>query len=226
MKRLILTTTALTLLGCVGFVHGLWTDRWSEQLDLGAAAQTLGQLPREIGQWHGEDVEIEKDPRNALAGMLSRCYTHALTGRQVTLFLACGRPGPVATHTPDVCYVCQGFVEAEGPRRYQLPSATAQAPPEFWTGRYVKQRNDGQVQLRIYWSWFARGNWQAAENPRLSFAGERILHKMYVIREQGSHEPASEREPCVEFIQELLPELQRMLTMEATPTAASHKGGA
>jgi hypothetical protein len=210
MHRTILSVSALALLVSSGLVHGLWTDRWSDQLDLEPAARALESLPRDIGNWHGEELTMEKDPRSGLVGMMARCYTHKNTGKAVTLFLACGRPGPVATHTPDVCYQCQGYVEAENPRRYQLPSTSAQAPPEFWTARYVKQRNDGQVHLRIYWGWLAAGAWQAAENPRLAFAGERLLHKMYVLRETASAEAPGEREPCIDFIQDLLPELQQI----------------
>src|SRR5947209_1581301 len=113
MYRTFLTASAMTLLLFSGLVHGLWTDRWSEQLDLGEAAQVLGRLPQDFGNWHGDDLDMENDPRLGLVGILSRRYTNTTTGKVLTLFLACGRPGPVATHTPDVCYVCQGFVEAE-----------------------------------------------------------------------------------------------------------------
>jgi len=214
MYRTILAAGALALMISAGVVHGVWTDRWSDPVDLGAAAQALERVPHDLGSWHGEDLEMEKDARLGLAGTLCRRYTHGTTGRSVTVFLACGRPGPVSTHTPDVCYVCQGYTEAESPRRYQLGSATAQVPPEFWTARYVKQRNDGVLQLRIYWGWLAGGHWQAAENPRLAFAGERVLHKLYVLREQPAGEVAPEREPCAELIQELLPELGRALAAD------------
>jgi hypothetical protein len=211
--RLILTASALALLICTGVVHGLWTDRWSGQLDLGAAAQALERLSYTIKDWHGADLPIEKDPRSGLIGIVSRSYTHSTTGRTVTLFLACGRPGPVSTHTPDVCYQCQGF-DGETPRRFQLPSQNALVPPEFWTARFLKQRNDGQIQLRIYWTWLAGQSWQAAENPRLAFAGERILHKMYVLREIAPGESAQDPDPCVDFIKDLLPELKNTLYTE------------
>jgi hypothetical protein len=213
MHRAILTGSALALLLSSGLVHGLWTDRWSEQLDLAVAAAALDKVPRDFGSWHGEDLELEKDPRSGLVGMMSRCYTHTATGKAVTLFLACGRPGPVATHSPDVFYSCQGY-EGETPRRFQLPSTGAQAPPEFWTARFLRQRNDGQLQLRIYWSWRAGDAWQAADNPRLAFAGERLLHKMYVIREMAANEASGERDACVEFMQDFLPELRQVLHTE------------
>ncbi len=213
-QRVILIGSALVILVFSGLVHGLWTDRWSEQLDLSAAAEALEKLPRDIGSWHGADLTMEKNPRSGLVGTLARTYTHTTTGKMVTLFLACGRPGPVATHTPDVCYGSIGF-ESESPRRFQLPSGSAEAPPEFWTARFVKERNDGQVQLRIYWGWLAGGRWQAAENPRLAFAGEHVLHKMYVLRELGAHEAPGEREPCVEFIHDLLPVVQRAVETDA-----------
>ena len=47
----------------------------------------------------------------------------AVTGKVVTLFLACGRAGPVCTHTPDVCYAGSGY-EVEKPKRFQFAAAT------------------------------------------------------------------------------------------------------
>src|SRR5205807_1892212 len=120
MHRILLTTSALALLIFSGVVHGLWTDRWSEQLDLGEAARALEQLPYTIKDWHGADVPMERDPRA----------------------------------------------------------------------------------------------WLAAENPRLAYAGERVLHKMYVLREIVGNEGPNERDPCVDFLQDAIPVLQGQLYVE------------
>ncbi len=206
MQRILVIVSACAVLIGSGVVHGVWTDRWSAPADLAACAARLEQLPMTIGAWHGNPVEMAKDPNNNLAGMVARRYVHANTGKAVTILLACGRPGAVCTHTPEVCYGASGF-DVEKPKRFRLASKTAQAPPEFWTARFVKERPGSKTTLRIFWSWHSAGAWQIAEHPRVSFAGEKVLHKLYVIREMLQPDEPMDGDACVEFLHELLPAL-------------------
>ena len=208
MQRILVILSAGIVLIASGVVHGVWTDRWSEQADLVETAQRLEKLPMMIGAWHGTAVEMEKDPNTGLAGMVARRYVHAKTGKAVTLFLACGRAGAVCTHTPEVCYAGSGF-EVEKPTRFTLPSTTAQAPSEFWTARFVRERATGRTNLRIFWSWHDAQSWKVADNPRLSFAGEKVLYKLYLIREMIQSDEPIEGDACVEFMQDVLPVFRR-----------------
>jgi hypothetical protein len=208
MQRIFVVGAACAVLVASGAVHGVWTDRWSDQGDLAEAAKNLDRLPMDIGAWHGSDIEMEKDPNTGLAGMIARRYAKSGNGRAVTLFLACGRAGAVCTHTPDVCYAGSGF-EVEKPTRFVLTATSAQAAPEFWTARFVRERASGKINLRIFWSWHDSQSWKVAENPRLTFAGEKVLYKMYLIREITHPDEPIDGDACVEFMQILLPVLQR-----------------
>jgi uncharacterized protein DUF3485 len=203
MQRIIIIAAAVGMLVASGVVHGVWTDRWSEQSDLKAAAARLEQLPMTLGAWHGSNVEMENDPNSTVAGQFARRYVNASTGRSVTILLACGRPGAVCTHTPDVCYAGSGY-EVEKPKRFQATAPSA----EFWTARFVKEREAGKTHLRIFWSWHGAQGWQVADNPRWTFAGEKVLHKLYVIRELAEPNEPLETDACVEFMRELLPALK------------------
>jgi hypothetical protein len=213
MQRVLVVASAFAVLVASGAVHGVWTDRWSDQGDLAAAAQGLNQLPMTIGVWRGSNVEMATDPNTGLAGMIARRYVNAANGKAVTLFLACGRSRAVCTHTPEVCYAGSGF-EVERPTRFVLPSTTAQAPPEFRTARFVRERAGGKTLLRIFWSWHDGQSWKVADNPRLSFAGQKVLYKLYVIREITQPEEPTDGESCVEFLQDLLPVFRRSVLLE------------
>jgi hypothetical protein len=208
MQRILVIASAAIVLIASGVVHGVWTDRWSDQGDLAESAQRLERLPIAIGEWHGTPVEMESDANSGLAGMIARRYVHAKTGKAVTILLACGRPGPVCTHTPDVCYAGSGY-EVEKPKRFALASVTAQAPPEFWTARFVKERAAGKTNLRIFWSWHGAQSWQVADNPRLSFAGEKVLYKLYLVREMIQPDEPLDGDACIEFMQDFLPAFRR-----------------
>ena len=165
-----------------------------------------------LGAWVGSDIEMDKDANTGLAALVARRYIHGNTGKSVTLLLGCGRAGPVCTHTPEVCYAGSGY-EVEKPRKFRLTTKGAEEPPEFWTARFVKERAAGKTHLRIFWSWHGSQTWKVADNPRLSFAGERTLYKLYLIRELTQSEEPIEADPCVEFMRELLPAFHKDVWM-------------
>jgi hypothetical protein len=208
MQRMFIIASACVVLIASGVVHGVWTDRWSELEDLGDAVAKLEQLPNTIGAWQGSEVEMEKDPRTGLAGMIARRYVHSATGKGVTLFLACGRSGPVCTHTPEVCYAGSGY-EVEAPKRFRMPTSQGESPAEFWTARFVKERSTGKTHLRIFWAWHGSQGWKVADHPRLAFANEKVLYKLYLIREMVQPDEPTEGDACVEFMQELLPSIRQ-----------------
>lgn len=206
MFRTVIIVSASAILIASGFVHGVWTDRWSDQADLAEVAKRMESLPMSIGAWQGSVVEMEQDPKTGLAGMLARRYVNAKNGKSVTLFLGCGRSGPVCTHTPEVCYGSSGF-EVEKPKRFQAPGT----PAEFWTARFVRERATGKTNLRIFWSWHGSSDWKIADNPRVSFAGEKTLYKMYLIREMLQPDEPMESDACVEFMNDVLPAFRQFV---------------
>ncbi|MCI0638809.1 MAG: EpsI family protein [Gemmataceae bacterium] len=208
MRQILLTMVGLALLVSTGVVHGLWTDRWEDRQDLTQAGDALKRLPLSIGDWDGEDMEVEQDSRLALAGSLTRRYRNRNTGQSLTIYIGCGRPGPVAVHTPDVCYAGAGF-EVERPKAHTVSSAKGKSLGDFWTARILRQRADGQSQQRIFWSWHAAGQWRVADNPRLAFAGEKILHKLYVLRDLPNADEPLDADYCVEFLRVLVPAMQK-----------------
>jgi hypothetical protein len=211
MHRTILTISAVVLLVASAAVHGVWTDRWTQNPELVKnAAERLEKVPVTIGNWTSTDIDMNTDPKLGLAGVLARRFVHNESGKVVTIYIACGRPGPVCIHSPDYCYIADGYRDAEPPRRVTQPS-DGRTPAEFLTAHYMRQRPDGQTNLRIYWSWHTSAGWQVADNPRIAFAGEQVLHKLYVIRDLANPNEPAEGDACAEFMKELLPVLEQKL---------------
>jgi hypothetical protein len=208
MTRLLPVAAAVTVLLFSGLVHGLWTDRWSEPGDLRAAAARLPQLPLKLGEWEGEALPSSSRAGGGLHGTLSRRYVHRPTGKVVTVFLGCGRPGPVSIHTPDVCYTASGYKEVEK-QEYRLPVKSAAAGAAFYTARYHRDKAGDNTQLRIFWSWTSGEQWEVAASPRMAFFNRPILYKLYVLREAGAGAQPLEGDPCLELMEQLLPALQR-----------------
>jgi hypothetical protein len=207
MRQVLLGASGILVLAFCGIVHGLWTDRWAHRSDLAQAAATLDSLPLVLGDWHGTNLDQAGERATAMAGTLSRRYLHRPTGKVVSIYIGCGRPGPVSVHTPEVCYAGSGY-QVDRLATFAVPSGSDMPRGEFWTARFVKEKADGRTNLRLFWSWHAAGQWQIADNPRLAFAGERLLYKLYVIREMTGGDEPVETDPCVDFLRQLLPAMQ------------------
>jgi hypothetical protein len=220
MRQLLPLAAGACLLIFAGVVHALWTNRWTADDQLDQAVARLATVPLDIGDWHGEKLDLQTNARTSLPGVLSRRYVHQLTGKSVSLYLGCGKPGPASVHTPDVCYAGTGF-RAETPHRFPLSAAEGSPGGEFWLARFVKNQAAAQSQLRIFWAWNGGDGWRVADNPRVAFAPYPVLYKLYVIRELAdAAEPAAKDDPCVDFLNVLLPELDRKLFSQ--PTNITH----
>jgi hypothetical protein len=205
---------ALVIVIGSGITHGLCSDRWSTSEELPAAVERLGALPTTIDDWEGSAVEQEAATlqRGDIAGALLRRYAQRGTDRELLVMLVCGRPGPVAVHTPDVCYQGAGYKMASD-RARQVVARPAGEPATFWKASFVKESFAGKEELRIWWSWYAGGAWQVAGEPRLAFARFPVLHKLYVIyrvpqRSRGANDPT------IAFVPRLLAELDRTVLAE------------
>ena len=214
MKSVILVLIGCGMLLAGGYVHGLWTDRWNDGADLAEAVARLDRVPLQIGEWNGKRIPRERDARSGLAGAATFQFTNANTGKTVTVFLACGRPGPVSVHTPEVCYAGNGY-DVEKPVKFSS-SRTNLSGQTFFTSRLVRKRITEQHAQRIFWAWNAGNNWEVSENPRFAFAGQPVLFKMYVIRELTGTSESLENDPCVDLLEVLSPTLRKEM-FDANP---------
>jgi hypothetical protein len=204
--------TAVALLAVSGLAHGLWTGRWQRSDALDVALARVGHVPLTVGSWKGHDLEVDPAPfRQARAeAYWTRRYEDS-KGRAVTVILMCGRSGPLAVHTPDVCYRGAGYEMAGDPESVDV-SAGPGGPAHFWTARFQKEEPGAAGQLRLLWSWSTGGGpWLAPERPRLTFAGQPALYKLYVIRDLTTPDEPLAGDPALDLLRDLLPALDRAL---------------
>ncbi len=198
--------SALLIVVGLGVLHGLWTDRWVLSAEPEASAGKLAHVAKNLGDWESQDLKLDAAEQAAagMVGSLARNYVNRRTKRQVQVFLFCGRPGPIAVHTPDVCYQGAGYQMGS---QTKYPTASA----EFWWAKFVKNGPDVSDTLRIFWSWNADGRWQAPDYPRLVFAGQPALFKLYLVHHLTRPDETVDNDPSVELMQLLLPELEKCL---------------
>jgi hypothetical protein len=222
MPRIVSVAVALLLILATGFVHGTWTGRWSVSRELEEAAARLDQAPGDIGDWKATPDSIDAETL-ALAGAVGswvRTYRHAGSKEVLTVILLCGRAGPMSVHRPEHCYRGAGYDVVSPTTQTSLETLFGPAggpggaaPAEFRTAVFSKPGPDGPSSLRILWSWYTGRAWQAPDSPRLTFARLPALYKLYVIRPLDRPPERLEEDPAVDFLRQLLPELDKALSL-------------
>jgi hypothetical protein len=210
MKRTVITSLTIAVILATGIVHGIWTGRWEFSDEPGASVARLSNVGMELGNWQGQTLDSESQQLGDASGCLLRRYTNRLTGASVTLFLLCGRPGPVAIHPPDSCYAAGGY-EIAPPSQFQASTEPGATPAEFRVARMRKKRVGEQNQLRVFWSWNDGTGWRVPANPRWTFASAPVLFKLYLVRELPDFEEPLDDDPGIDLMRSLLPELDRVL---------------
>lgn len=218
MRRLLPIIAAFVLVLLIGTVHGLWTHRWIPSRELEAAQARLERVSMTIGDWDGATQPVNPQIfQEALIGKsLVRRYVNRVTGEVVTLYVACGRPGPLSVHLPTVCYGEDSIVAP--PVKQKVVTASGR-PAEFWSGKFNRRSGAVPFQERVYWSFSPTGTWEAADSPRTRYPRYPYLYKIYVTRQLIRDNEKDD--PCLTFISVLAPELERALFSESPPSPSS-----
>ena len=127
---------ALAVILTGGYVHGVWTGRWSNSHESVDAVARLHQVPTVVGAWTGEDRRLEDEEQVLQAarikGFVFRNYMNTDNGNSVSMLLVCGLPGYISVHTPDICFAGNGYVPRSNPVREEpedVPGGSAAGVP-------------------------------------------------------------------------------------------------
>ena len=179
-------------------VHGWLSGRWYVAKDLYQAGAKLDELPKQIGAWQQIESDSLDDSVTKMLqcyGSIVREYRHGDTGEQVTIALLLGPRGPIAVHTPDICY------SSVGTKQVGERTSKSVDRHRFWVSEFA-QSPSPTATFEVWYGWSDGGEWVAAENPR--FWMTPTLYKVQLV---GSVESESSQ-PCRNFLKELLPQFE------------------
>lgn len=179
--KLLAVVIALTLAS--GTLYGRLTQRWGPSADLVAAADHVRSFPKQLGAWQlVEDSTMPDSTQRTLecAGYVNRTYIHQETGQSIGLAIIVGPPGPTAVHTPEICYSSRSYNIKERPSKIEGDSQDH----SFW-GVLFQSRAAGAQQMQVYYAWNNGEKWEATDNPRIKFGGQRMLYKIQISGDKG-----------------------------------------
>ncbi len=197
-----------------GVAHGYLDSRWKTKESEAEKAELLRDLPRKAGNWElASNTEIEGSAKRILQcyGSLLREYVNGTTGDRVTVFVVYGPRGPIAVHTPEVCYSSTGTEPAGD--RVAKPILINGESQSLWNVKFRKPRSTDLPHLEVFYGWSDGGPWQAASLPRVW-----LTDSLYKIQVAGP--PArsgDEVSPVEDFVRAFLPLLQQVEIGTAKP---------
>jgi hypothetical protein len=192
-------------------LQGNWSERWGDYPELKTFGERMQKVPMDIGDWHGErQADLDERTMNAAGAVASlNCrFTHRITNQWVDVNIVCGRMVDVFAHTPDRCYPAVGFSTKDDPVKQTVDyGVKGGTKAEFWTASYYKSDQREPQTIRIFWDWSVDGIWETPDTPKLKYAGQHAVFKLYLHNLEMSRSVAEN--PSVDFAKVLLPELTK-----------------
>jgi hypothetical protein len=225
MRRSLPIIIALGLILGTGVAQGVWSYRWRSPFDYDKMTTTLQGVPKTLGDWEGEDQEVDEDSLQVgrIDAYLSRIYTNRYTGESVGILLVCGQPGPISLHPPTICFSAAGAVQISPVTSHDFVYAPTGEDLKYFTTDFSRGSSPADtIQTRVLWTWKGTGSWLAPSLPRWAFGSEPLLAKLYVTRSERELPPLDPiqgqavDESTGELLRLLMPELDRV--MKILPT--------
>lgn len=198
-----LTVIALTAVPAV--IHGRIMNRWGMPADLQVAATRVQNFPEKIGDWKSiRDDKLDETVVDELkcVGYVNRQYVNERTGREVSLLLFVGTPGPLVRHPPEICYGNRANKLLRGPEMVTVGEGESQQ--SFRALRY-KAPGPAGAEFSICYAWNDGKHWSVPDYPRTTFGGEPMLYKLQILStdlvEEGKILPGSAEQFLQAFTQ-------------------------
>ncbi len=188
-----------------GVVHGYLDGRWASTANLQQQGSRLGDLPESCGDWMlVETTELPKGAADLLRchGAEVRVYRNKTNDATINAALLFGPRGPIAVHTPEICY---NSVGTEQTRKRQIESVNTDAGiHRLWSVEFSKAP-DPEPSLEVWYAWSDGGPWEATRHPRLWMTDS--LYKIQIAGPVG-HDL---EQPCRDFLKAFLPQVDLVI---------------
>lgn len=204
------------------------SHRWIPNVAVREAANRLPEIPKDIGNWTSEDVALSEveQKMGGIAGYIQRTYRDRSTGTEVSLLLVAGESGPISLHPPTVCFSGRGYHVVRQPGVLTVPTSNSAVDDGgnhvFSQADFANSAIDDVALIRVCWGWSAGRKWESPTSPRMYFASQPFLYKLYVsekwIPNGDVHQDAG---AASRFLKEAVPVINKHLAHAAGPTQRS-----
>jgi hypothetical protein len=211
-----------------GLLQGKMTNRFGLPEDMNEAAHKLENLQKileqptfsfgERGQWRM--IKTTQMTDLVIETLECREYINAsfvnseMPSIQINGFIILGPAGPVAVHTPEICYSSKDYEITDDRERIRIfPKGPRE--DEFWGLTMRSNQVDADI-LRVYYAWANLGPWTAPDIPRITYGGDSKLYKMQLAVKLPADAKLEKGDACQDFLKAFLPVVNGQLFDSAT----------
>ena len=204
---LIFPLGSIAIMLSFGIAYGFLSDRWGVSQKVIDAANRLNDVPMEFGDWVGaKGSPIDKDTQRTAGAVnyLTRTYTNA-NGDTVFVTMLCGRPGPISTHSPDVCFRGAGLRQKFEAEEQQIP-CEGSIEANFLSAEFQRPQSKPGPDMKTYWSISPNGTtWYAVSDSRLQFGHHPYLYRTFISTSMTRLADEDQPDVIEEFLKDFLP---------------------
>lgn len=171
----------------------------------------LKDIPLAFAGWRGADEKLDSEIARATGATdkIFRIYTDHRTGAKLSVIVLYGPANDVYVHTPENCYPSSGYTLVEGPMGRRISVADKTVP--FTSLIYVKGEGGLVERQQVYYTWYYDGRWNPGmPNPK-QIVRVPGMFKVHVARLISEQERLDDRDPCQDFLEILMPDIERRL---------------
>lgn len=205
IARLVIVVAACGLTLLPGSLYPM-RNATATPADVRAVTAWIGQLPHQFGDWQLQSTSALSEStlgQLRCIGAASHTFANTLSGDRITVAMMAGPAGPLAAHTPEVCYASRDYERLTPPERITIEAD--RHADEFWS-LSVKSRHFEGGTSRVFYAWNYGSGWQAPDYPRLSFGGLPLLYKIQIEASEPLIGPNT-NDTGLAFLRALLPRL-------------------
>lgn len=205
IQRLVLIISLAT----IGWVFPKWLEGKSNPgVSPQLLAQNLSSFPSRLGEWEcvsEEALKPEVERTLRCYGYVNRVYWNSQTGNRVTLAILYGPRGPMAVHTPEICYSSRGRIPEGEP--HETAPRGAVSGNSFWRLGF-KLPHAENADLEVWYAWSDGKEWVASSYPRFW-----ITDSLFKIQLSGPSNHTDQESACESFLQQAVPALRTCLAI-------------
>ena len=205
---LVIVIAAMVTLSAVA-AHGWIRARWGGGIP---ADQTdaLSNFPSKFGEWERKaSKEIDPVVLKQLECDPQHCFDHVYynptldAAVEIAVFL--GPAGPVAVHTPDVCYRNTDFKI--------IDSKPIEVGRHNLQHLVMERKSIDKTKLLVSYAWLHDDRWEVSDSPRFAFAFKRHLYKLQLAAVEPVSASAEADAPkdslAVAFLEDFIPTFEQ-----------------
>jgi hypothetical protein len=205
LQRLLIITAIAV---CSNFLPTWLEGRPHHGISNQQLAQNLSEFPKQFGDWESVSEEpltpaVERILR--CYGYVNRVYWNSKTGHRISLAILYGPRGPMAVHTPEICYSSRGRVPIGKPEEV-VPGGSLKGH-SFWRLDF-KHPSSKSSDMEVWYAWSDGNDWIASDYPRFW-----ITQSLFKIQLSGPPGAPDEVSACDDFLQHAVPVLKACLKL-------------